>query len=157
MRQIVIAAVIVFLGASLSAADKVNPAFFGTWKMNVAKSKADPGPLPKSQTVKIEPHGDGFMTTVDAENADGTKTHTVRMAALDGKEVTVQGGTNPNAKEAYARVSDRSFKRMVMVNGKVMNTLTATLSTDGKTFTTETTGTNADGKPIHNSGVMEKQ
>lgn len=157
MRHVLIAIVVVALGVSVSAADKMNPAFFGTWKMNVAKSKADPGPLPKSQTVKIEQHGDQFMTTVDADNADGTKAHTVRMAALDGKAVTVQGGTNPDAKEAYDRVSDRSFKRMIMVNGKVTNTLTATLAADGKSFTTETVGTNAEGKPIHNQALFEKQ
>jgi len=46
MRQLLtVAAVVVFLGASASAADKANPAFFGTWKMNIAKSQADPGPL----------------------------------------------------------------------------------------------------------------
>jgi len=39
----------------------------------------------------------------------------------------------------------------------VRTTLKATLSADGKTFTTETTGTNAQGKPVHNTGVMEKQ
>jgi len=156
MRQLLIVAALI-LGVSASAADKMNPAFFGTWKLNVAKSKADPGPLPKSQTVKIEPHGDGFMITVDIEDADGTKTHTVRMTALDGKDVVVEGNTNPNAREAYARVSDRSYKRMAKVNGQVTTTLTTTLSADGKSFTTETTGTNADGKPVHNRGVMEKQ
>ena len=97
------------------------------------------------------------MITVDIEDADGTKTHTVRMTALDGKDVVVEGNTNPNAREAYARVSDRSYKRMAKVNGQVTTTLTTTLSADGKSFTTETTGTNADGKPVHNRGVMEKQ
>jgi len=96
MRQLLtVAAVVVFLGASASAADKVNPAFFGTWKMNIAKSQADPGPLPKSQTVKIDPHGDGFMTTIDADNADGTKSHSVRMAALDGTKATVEAARIP--------------------------------------------------------------
>jgi hypothetical protein len=31
----------------------------GTWKLNAAKSKYSPGPPPKSQTLKIEPSGQG--------------------------------------------------------------------------------------------------
>jgi len=31
----------------------------GTWKLNVAKSKYEPGPAPKSLTVKIESAGLG--------------------------------------------------------------------------------------------------
>lgn len=158
MRHLLIASLVVLLGVStVSAADKLTPAFFGTWKMNPAKSKADPGPMAKSQTVRIEPGGDGFTITVDAESADGTKSHTVRTAAFDGKEVPVQGGTNPDVRELYTRISDRSFKREIRVGGKVANTLTATLSADGKSLTTDTTGTTAQGQPFHNQVVSEKQ
>jgi len=158
MRHLLITSLVVLLGAStLSAADKLNPGFVGTWKLNVAKSKADPGPMPKGQTVTIAANGDTFTTTVDTENADGTKAHSVRTAALDGKDVSVQGGTNANTKERYTRLSDRAFKRDVVVDGKVTNSLRATLSVDGKSFTTNTTGTNAQGQKLHNQGVMDKQ
>ena len=76
MRHLLIASLVVLLGVSMSAADKINPAFFGTWKLNPAKSKADPGPMVRSQTVTIEPRGDGFTLTADTENADGTTSHT---------------------------------------------------------------------------------
>jgi len=107
MRNLIVGLIVAILwtAGSLSAADKINPGFFGTWKLNTAKSKADPGPMVKSQTVKIEPHGDGFMTTVDAENADGTKTHSVRTAALDGKPVPVEGGPQPQAPPKPTRAS----------------------------------------------------
>ena len=157
MRHLLIASVLALLGVSASAADQMNPAFFGTWKLNPAKSTADPGPMVKRQTVTIEPAGDGFTLTADTENADGTTSHTVRTAAFDGKEVSVQGTTNPNAKELYSRLGDRSLKREIRVGTQVTNTLTATLSADGKSYTSETIATNAQGQTIHNRFVLEKQ
>ena len=157
MRHLLIASLVVLLGVSVSAADRMNPAFFGTWKLNPAKSKADPGPMVKSQTVTIEPQGDGFTLTADTENADGTTSHTVRTAAFDGKGVSVQGTTNPNAEELYTRLGDRSLKREIRVGGQVTNTLTATLSADGKSYTSETIATNGQGQTIHNQFVLEKQ
>jgi len=44
----------------------------GTWKLNVARSKYTPGPVPKSQTVKFESSGQGVKVTVDGVNANGT-------------------------------------------------------------------------------------
>lgn len=158
MRNVIVAAVLTVLGASVStsAADTVNAGFFGKWKMNTAKSTADPGPLVKSQTVTIEPHGDGFTLTTDAEDATGAKSHTTRTASLDGKEVIVDSNS-PNVKEAYTRINDRAFQRVLNVNGQVRNTLKATLSGDGKTFTIDATGTNADGKRMHNTVVFDKE
>jgi hypothetical protein len=112
--------------------------------------------LVKSQTVKIEPQPDGFTLITDAEDALGAKSHTTRTASLDGKEITVDAD-NPNVKEAYTRISDRSFQRVLNVNGQVRNTLKATLSGDGKTFTIDATGTNGEGKRVHNTIVFDKQ
>lgn len=158
MRNLIVATVLVVVGAavSTSAAETVNTGFFGTWKMNIAKSKADPGPLVKSQTVTIEPHGDGFTLTTDAEDAGGAKSHSTRTASLDGKEVTVDA-SNPGVKEAYTRIDDRAFQRVLKVNAQVRNTLKATLSGDGKSLTIDATGTNGDGKPVHNTVVFDKQ
>ena len=159
LRNVLIAAVLTVVGCvsvSMSAADTVNTAFFGTWKMNSAKSKADPGPLVKSQTVTIEPHGDGFTLTTDAEDAEGAKIRTTRTASLDGKEIAVDKN-NPNVKETYTRLNDLSFQRVLKVNGQVRNTLKATLSEDGQSFTIDATGTSAAGKPVHNVTVFDKQ
>jgi len=158
MRNVIVATVLAVVGMSVaaSAAETVNAGFFGTWKMNAAKSKADPGPLLKKQTVTIEPSGDGFTLTTDAEDAAGGKSHSTRTASLDGKEVALDTN-NPSATEAYTRINDRSFQRVLKVNGQVRNTLKATLSGDGKSFTIDATGTTADGKPIHNTTVFDKQ
>lgn len=47
----------------------------GTWKMNVAKSKYDPGPMPKSVTRTYAPYGTGGVAMHEERvNADGTRT-----------------------------------------------------------------------------------
>ena len=92
MRNLVVAtvALVVGLSAGLAGAGEINPAFFGTWKLNTEKSKADTGQTPKSQTVTLTPRGDRFVVTFEVDNGDGTKTRTTRTAALDGKDVVVE-------------------------------------------------------------------
>jgi len=159
MRNLMIAtiALVTALSGSLIAADQLPSAFFGTWKLNTEKSKADSGAEPKGQTLTIERRGEGFAVTIDVDNGDGTNSRTTRTAALDGKDVTVQGITNPAVREAYTRVDDRTFQRVLKLNGQVRNTLKLTVAPDGKTVTADTSGTGADGKPFHATSLLDKQ
>ena len=100
--------------------------------------------------------GGHLAITTDAEDTRGAKSHTARTASLDGKEVTVDTN-NPSVKETYTRINDRSFQRVMKVNGQVRNTLKATLSADGHSFTIDATGTNVEGKQVHNTTVFDKQ
>ena len=54
----------VVLGANVTnpSAQATDPRV-GTWKLNVAKSKYNPGPAPQSQTLTIEPSGKGEKVT----------------------------------------------------------------------------------------------
>jgi len=45
----------------------------GTWKLNVAKSKYNPGPAPQSQTLKVEASGKGEKVTSEVVGADGKR------------------------------------------------------------------------------------
>jgi hypothetical protein len=155
MRNAVVATVglVVVLTIGIAAAGEINPAFFGTWKLNTEKSKADSGETPKSQTVTLAPRGDGFVLTIEVDNGDGTVTRTTRTAALDGKEVVVQ---NSATREAYTSIDARTIQRVVKLNGQVRNTLKLTVARDGKTVTTEVTGTGPDGKPFRATSVLDK-
>ena len=159
MRSLIVATVALVIGLSGGsfAASEINPAFFGTWKLNTERSKANTGETPKSQTLTLTPRGDGFVVTIEVDNDDGTKARTTRTAALDGKDVVVEGISNPAAREAYTSVDARTIQRVVKLNGKVRNTLTLAVAADGKTMTTVTTGTGADGKPFHATSVLDKQ
>src|SRR5438045_957107 len=49
--------------------------FYGTWKLNVAKSKFSPGPPLKSQVAKLEAVEGGLKVVADRVDADGKTTH----------------------------------------------------------------------------------
>jgi hypothetical protein len=150
-------ALVIGVSAGVAAASKMNPAFFGTWKLNTANSKAGSGETPKGQTLTLAPRGDGFVLTIDVDNGDGTRSRTSRTAALDGKDVVIEGISNPAAREAYTSIDARTIQRVVKVNGQVRNTLKLTVASDGKTVTAVSTGTNGDGKPFNATSVLEKQ
>src|SRR3954452_2843110 len=96
-RTLTLVTLTIAIGASVSlaAADQLPTAFFGTWKLNTERSKADSGAPPKDQTLTIQRRGDAFELTIDVDNGDGTRNRTTRNATLDGKDVPVEGITNP--------------------------------------------------------------
>src|SRR5215470_15263603 len=75
--------------ASLSA--QTSDPRIGTWKLNVAKSKYSPGPMPQNLTVKVESAGQGEKVTAEFVNADGTRTTTQYTANFDGKDSPLKG------------------------------------------------------------------
>ena len=155
------------LGAILGAALLVVSAFVtparaadssvGTWKVNLAKSKYDPGPAPKGpNTLKIEADGDGIKVTNDGVDAQGQKTHVTYSAKYDGKDYPETG--NPNVDTiALKRIDANTVQTTTKKGGKVMVTSKVVVSADGKTRTTTQDGTDAAGKKVHNVIVAEKQ
>jgi hypothetical protein len=110
-RNVILATLSVALG--LAAAD---PAI-GTWKLNVAKSKYSPGPVPKSATVTYEVSGDGVKRTGETVTADGQTTSFSYTAQYDGKEYPVTG--NPNADTiVLKRINDYTSESTLKKGGK---------------------------------------
>src|SRR5258708_39257165 len=64
-RIVVLAAFIIVLAAGSVLLAQDNP-FVGTWKLNVASSKYDPGPAPQSQTRTWDAEGMVMVTGVGA-------------------------------------------------------------------------------------------
>jgi hypothetical protein len=148
-----VAAMTVALGVVGFAADSN----IGTWKMNVAKSKYDPGPAPKSATLKIVAWGtDGVTYTSDGIDAEGKATHWEFQAKYDGKFNPFKG--NPDADMiSYKRIDANTIESTTTLKGKPGGATRVVVSADGKTRTLTQTGKNAAGKDIHNVIVFEKQ
>jgi len=147
----------VVLGASLVrvSAQASNPRS-GTWKLNVEKSKYDPGPAPQSNTMKIEASGEGEKATTEGVNAAGTATMTQYTAQYDGKDSPMTGSQNADT-VSLKRIDARTMERTDKKGEKVVATSTRVVSEDGKTMTVTTTGTNAQGQAMNNVTVWEKQ
>jgi len=147
---------LVALALTLPLRAQAPNALFGTWKLNLAKSKFSPGPPPKSMTVIYSPAGFGMKIVVDVVPAEGAPQHWQMSPMFDGGDHPVTG--NPDADLiSIRRISDTkgesTFKRK---GGKVTSVNVRTLAPDGKSLTIETTGTTADGKPRHDTAVFEK-
>jgi hypothetical protein len=129
----------------------------GTWKLNVAKSKYSPGPAPKEVTMKIEANGaNGYHLTQTGTNAAGKPIHIDFSAPNDGKDTPVKGISNTDT-IALERVDARTSKSTLKKDGKVVMTVLSVVSKDGKTRTSTFKGTDAQGKPVNNVAVYERQ
>ena len=158
LRSLVYTSVFVGVSALLvvSAAAQTDPQV-GVWKLNVAKSKYNPGPAPETATTTIEAAGAGTKVSVDQTFADGSKRQYSFTAGYDGKDTPVVG-TNPDADTvARTRVDRSTVKTVSKKGGKVTTTQTSQVSADGKTRTVTTTGVNGKGQKVNNVAIYEKQ
>jgi hypothetical protein len=141
---------------SVGFAQSNNPSV-GTWKANVAKSKATAGPALKSGTTKIEAAGAGVKYTVDTAFADGSTNHWEVTANYDGKDSRVTGNSPYGDVVALTRVDANTTRMVNKKDGKVTARITAVVSPDGKTRTVTIKGTNVLGKPVDLISVYDRQ
>ncbi len=128
----------------------------GTWELNVAKSRFNPGPPLKSSTRTFEAVANGLRYSGQNVNADGTTTTARYTAYFDGKDHPIAG--DPNADTVLLRRVDRfrtegTFKKA----GKFTYLTTRVVSKDGKVATIISKGTNAQGKPFESVMVFDKK
>jgi len=129
----------------------------GVWKLNVAKSKYSPGPVPTSATTTIEAVGKGTKVSVDQTMPDGSKRQWSVTADYDGKDTPVVGN-NPDADTiARTRVNASTVRTVSKKGGKVTTTQTSAVSADGKTRTVTTKGVNAKGQTVNNVAIYDRQ
>jgi len=84
--------VVSMMGQVSQVAQAQTDAVIGTWKLNVAKSKYDPGPAPKGSTLTLEVAGDGIKVV---------QTYT-RVVSPDGKVLTITSkGTNSKGQQVH--------------------------------------------------------
>jgi len=137
---------ILLLTAAVHGADN----FLGTWTLNVAKSKYDPGPAPRSQTTILEAVAGGTTKERgDRVNADGSKTQWEWTAKFDGKDYPVKGDPDRDT-VSLKKIDDNSIEVTNKKDGKVTNTMKIVVAKDGKSRTNEASFTNAKGVKVHN-------
>jgi len=130
----------------------------GTWRLNAEKSTYTPAPTPvKSLTVTREASDGGIKVTTTGEQADGTPINASYTAKYDGKDVQITGNT-PYDTIAIKQVNANTFTdARKKTGGKYQATSRIVVSNSGKTMTTTTKGTNADGVVFAYTFVFEKQ
>lgn len=151
-------AIAVLAVAATSTAHAQDNPLVGTWKLNVAKSKFDPGPAPKSLTRTVEAQGDGVKYTFDGVAADGKPISYSFSVGFDGKNNPISGTTPTGADTISAKKVDSNHYVATQKKGdKVLVTSKVAVSKDGKVTTVEASGTTAAGVKTHDVQVYDKQ
>jgi hypothetical protein len=130
----------------------------GTWKLDVAKSKYTPAPMPiKSLTLTREASDGGVKHTTMGERADGTAINASYTAKYDGKDVQVAGNSQYDSIAIKQLNANSLTDERKKTGGPYKATGRTVVSNGGKTMTTTTKGTNADGKEFTQILVFDKQ
>jgi hypothetical protein len=159
MKRALRFAVITLLAVAGSSAVRAqsNP-LVGTWKLNLTKSKHDPGPMPKSLTRTVEANGDGVKYTFAGVAADGTPISYGFSATFDGKDNPVSGSMPSGADTISAkRIDANHYVATLKKGGKDVGTSKVTVSKDGKVTTVDAAASTAGGAKEHDVQVYDKQ
>jgi hypothetical protein len=152
-RTIVLGTMVFCFGMSSAFAADV---FSGNWKMNLAKSKFDPGPPPKGPNFgKIEATEGGLKFINDGVNSEGKPTHDEWSGKFDGKDNPVKGSQVRDT-AALKKIDDYTIEIVSKKEGKVVSTTRTVFARDGKTRTQTGPGTNAKGIKTNNIVIYEK-
>ena len=129
----------------------------GTWKLNLAKSKFNPGPAPQSATRKYEVSGDDFKLTTDGISAEGKPIHFGIKAKIDGKDYPTPGLGSGFDSIAMTRVDAYTTKSVQKKAGKPVVYVTRKVARDGKSMTLEFQGTDDKGAKLDDVQFYDKQ
>ena len=128
----------------------------GTWVLNLAKSKYNPGPVPKSGTRTYSMSGTMVKSVIDQVGADGKATTDGYAAAYDGKDYPFTGSGTADM-IALTRVDANTVDASLKKSGKEVSRTHRVISKDGKTMTLTTNGTGANGEKVNNVVVFDRK
>lgn len=146
--------VVLALAAAGQVRAQSDPAV-GTWKLNVAKSKYNAGPAPKSEVRSYVMQGDSVKCAVHNVAADGSRVDWGYLARLNGEDSPITGkgpADTIGAKRTNATTVDAILKK----GGKVVERANRVVSADGKTMTATAYKAEGDATPIFVS-VYDRQ
>jgi hypothetical protein len=127
----------------------------GTWTLNEAKSKLAAG-MPKNSAIVLEAAGDNIKVTIDGTDPAGKPAHSEWTGKLDGKDYPVTGDPNSDAR-SYKQIDDHTLEFIIKKGEKVTVTGKVVISSDGKTRTATSSGTDPQGKKFKSTSVYDKQ
>ncbi len=135
-----------------------NPAV-GKWKLNVAKSKFEPGPGFKSENRIYEDWGGGVLHSVfEAVDAQGSPFYRELAARLDGKPYPwVIKGSQSVWTIALKPSGPRGWEFETKRDGSLYQAGRNTVSEDGKTMTITYKGVDSEGKATSGTMVFDRQ
>lgn len=148
LRMLVLASALIGLSTGAFAADT---SFFGTWKVNEAKSHVTNPQASGSNMLIIAPYGDDGWTHMQLIYNEPPKTdmRSHYSAKFDGKQYPLFG--NDPRTMSVTRVDAHTLQAQTFRDGKPGSQATYTVSNDGKTLTVNSSGVSGRGVPFKDS------
>ena len=146
------------VGVSASTTSAQDEPRVGTWELNLAKSTFSPGPAPKRQTLTFRAAGPQWLALLQGVDASGRPIN----PDMNNLAITFDGRDHPTKTEnydttAWRRINATTYEVVRKKAGKIVLTSVNVISADGRTMTITTKGVTADGQPVHNVRVYDKQ
>ena len=152
MKRLLTVLGVVSVGVAASAATLAQTqrdAHIGTWKLNVAKSKFNPGPGYKSETRTYEPTADGYKFQGERVNPDGSTQKYGFTVKYDNKDYPITGKDPGGADTIAVKLVDANhIESTSKKGGEVLYTSKVAVSQDVKVMTITRKGKNPDGEPF---------
>jgi len=153
-KSFVCTGVLLLLAVGISYAAGID-VFFGTWKLNEAKSKITAG-MAKNSTVVCTKDGDSVNVATDGTDAKGQPYHSGWKGKFDGKDYALTGDP-ANDMRSYKAIDDHTLLTVSKKGGKETLSARIVVSADGKTRTVTSSGTDASGAKIPSTQIYDKQ
>jgi hypothetical protein len=157
IRRLVFVVVMLLLGGiAVTSARAADEPAAGTWKVNLAKSKYNPGLAPQSSTATIKIENDTETFDSEIVDASGATAHSSFTTKLDGTEAPVTG--NPYGDTiSVKRSSPTHYLVTIKKGGAATMTVHVVVAADGKSRTATYNGVNAKGQKEHDVLFYDKQ
>lgn len=137
-----------------SAADP----FVGTYKLNPAKSATSGGQLPPEMRLTISEDGGNLLIATSGKTATGSPISAdVLVVPKAGGTVQAPAGERNYDATVVSRSNANTIDVVAQQKGKETARVKLVLSRDGKTLTRSFTSTNAQGRPLTGTSVLERE
>jgi hypothetical protein len=138
----------------LQAASETDP-IMGNWKLNLAKSRFNPGPAPRSQTRTYVETPQGIAVTIHSVGANGRASTIEFPDRYDGKDYPMKGSEVADAL-ALVRINDYLAEATMKHAGKVVATARRRITDEGKTLIISYRELSSE-HPVDNELVYDRQ
>ncbi len=128
----------------------------GTWKLNLSKSKFNPGPAPRSQTRTYIQTPEGVQVTINTIGANGRAAKPIEFPdRYDGRDYPINGS---EFADAIARADPAiTWPKATMKHaGRTVAVARQIITDEGKTLIISYSEPNAQ-PPVNNELVYDKQ
>ena len=154
-------ALILALGLALAAmpypVSAADP-FVGKYRLNPGKSSASGGQIPAELTLTISEDGPNLLITTSGRTAAGSAIDAdVLIVPKAGGTVKAPTGERNYDSAVVSRTDANTIDLRASQKGQERTRVKLALSRDGKVLTRSFTSTNAQGRPVTGTSVLERE